>query len=54
LCRDFFWCGYDIPIKKAKMDDHSVRSVRLNEVNVFAMAFDAGLLKERMQITRLR
>jgi len=36
-------------IKKAKMDDHSVR---LNEVDVFVMAFGGGLLKERMQIAR--
>ncbi|RPB20261.1 histidyl-tRNA synthetase [Terfezia boudieri ATCC MYA-4762] len=36
-------------IKKAKMDE---QSVRLNEVDVFVMAFGSGLLKERMQIAR--
>ena len=36
-------------IKKARMDE---QSVRLNEVDVFVMAFGSGLLKERMQIAR--
>ncbi|KAF8456299.1 hypothetical protein BGX38DRAFT_1163848 [Terfezia claveryi] len=38
-----------LSIKKAKMDE---QSVRLNEVDVFVMAFGSGLLKERMQIAR--
>lgn len=36
-------------IKKARMDQ---QAVRLNEVDVFIMAFGSGLLKERMGIAR--
>lgn len=37
-------------IKKARLDE---KSVRLNEVDVFVMALGSGLLKERMEITRI-
>ncbi|KAF8469088.1 hypothetical protein BDZ91DRAFT_655469 [Kalaharituber pfeilii] len=36
-------------IKKARLDQ---QSVRLNEVDVYVMAFGSGLLKERMQVAR--
>lgn len=38
-----------LSIKKAKLDE---QTVRLNEVDVFVMAFGSGLLKERMQVAR--
>lgn len=37
-------------IKKARLDE---KSVRLNEVDVYVMALGSGLLKERMEITRI-
>lgn len=37
-------------IKKAKMDEESVR---LNEVDVYVMAFGSGLLTKRMEIARI-